>query len=249
MGVKIERSGAAALVILDWQEQRNALGPDEANEVAAAIREAGSDPAVCGLVLTGEGAFCAGGNLKGAVTRTGMPEEQRRQVVYGAFQSLTRSLLEVPVPTVAAIDGAAVGMGFDMALACDSRFIGPKGWCMQGWGRVGLVPGTGGELMLRLRAPGLLWRLLETQERIDAQAAEHWNIGEGCGDAASARERAVARVNALAPMSRQALESYVKLHREALRAQIEAHLGTAVDLQLKLLASPEFKQRVAAVVK
>jgi len=249
MGVKIERSDAAAIIVLDWQEQRNALGPDEAAEVAAAIRQAGSDPAVCGLVLTGNGAFCAGGNLKGAVNRSGMPEEQRRQVVYGAFQSLTRSLLEVPVPTVAAVDGAAVGMGFDMALACDSRFIGPKGWCMQGWGRVGLVPGTGGELMLRLRAPGLLWRLLETQERIDGQAAERWNIGESCGDAASARERAVARVNALAPMSRQALEGYVKLHREALRSQIEAHLGAAVDLQLKLLASPEFKQRVAAVVK
>lgn len=249
MGVRIERSGAAAIVTLDWPEQRNALGPDEASELAALLRQAAEDPLVCGIVLTGEGAFCAGGNLKGAVGRSGMPEEERRQVVYGAFQGLIRTLLDIPVPTVAAIDGAAIGMGFDLALACDSRFLGPRGWCMQGWGRVGLVPGTGGELLLRLRAPNTLWRLLETQGRIDSVLAERLNLAEACGDAASARERAIARANALAPMSRLALTGYVSLHRETIRSQMGPHLQQAVDLQLRLLASPEFKQRVAAAMK
>lgn len=249
MSVRIERSGAAALVILDWPDARNALGPMEAREVTAAIQEAAHDPAVCGVVLTGDGAFCAGGNLKGAVDRSDMPEDQRRQIVYGAFQGLVRALIDVPVPTVAAVDGAAVGMGLDLALACDSRFIGPKGWCMQGWGRVGLIPGTGGELMLRLRAPGALWRLLETQEKIDAASAERLGIGESSGETSTARERAVQRITALASMSREALEGYVILHREELRARIQPHQEAAVALQVKLLASPAFKARVAAAMK
>ena len=86
-------------------------------------------------MLTGNGALCAGGNLRGAVERAGMPEDERRRLVYGAFQGLVRAIIDVPVATIAAIDGPAVGMGFDLALACDSRFVGPDGWCQQGWGR------------------------------------------------------------------------------------------------------------------
>src|SRR4051794_33177144 len=116
MGVKLERRGHAALVVLDWPEQRNSLGPDECNEIAPVLAEAAKDPAVHGVVLTGNGAFCAGGNMKGASDRTGMPEDQRRNLVYGAYQGMMRALIDVPVPTVAAVDGAAVGMGLDMAL-------------------------------------------------------------------------------------------------------------------------------------
>lgn len=248
MGAQLRREGAAAVVTLDWPEQRNAMGPEECNELAAVMKEAAGDSTVCGVVITGNGAFCAGGNMKGAADRSGMPEEERRTLVYGAFQGMIRSVIDVPVPTVAAVDGPAIGMGFDIALACDSRFIGPKGWCMQGWGRVGLIPGTGGELLLRLRAPGLLWRLLEEQPRIDGELAEQWMVGESSGPK-TALERALERVENLAPMSREALASYVELHRAGLRVALAEHLGAAVDRQLKLLASPDFKRRAAAVLK
>src|SRR5687768_13882768 len=113
MSVLVERAGPAAIVVLDWPEQRNALGPDEANAVTAAVQDAANDPEVCGIVLTGNGAFCAGGNLRGAVARQDMPPDERRRLVYGAYQGLIRALVGTPVPTVAALDGAAVGMGFD----------------------------------------------------------------------------------------------------------------------------------------
>ena len=137
-----------------------------------------------------------------------------------------------------------MGLGFDIALACDCRFIGPQGWFMQGWGRVGFVPGTGGEWLLRLRAPGLLWRLLEEQPRIDAALAEAWGIGEGTGGA-TARERAALRVERLAGMGREALEAYARLSRMDTRAGLEAHLDAAVSEQLSLLAHPETRERIA----
>ncbi|HXY91596.1 MAG TPA: enoyl-CoA hydratase/isomerase family protein, partial [Acidimicrobiia bacterium] len=204
-------------------------------------------PDVCGLVLTGNGAFCAGGNLRGAVDRSDLSPGERRQVVYAAYQGVVRALVDCPVPTVAAVDGPAVGMGFDLALACDSRFVGPEGWCQQGWGRVGLVPGTGGELLLRLRAPGALWPLLEEQPRLDAAALAAMGLAEPVTEG-TARGRAIARVERLSTMSREALEAYVALHRAELRVLLPSHLERAVERQLALLASPDFAARVAKVL-
>ena len=209
--------------MLDWPEQRNALGPEEAVEVTEVLEDAAVADDVCGVVLAGNGAFCAGGNLKGMSERSGMSEDDRRTLVYGAFQGLIRAIVDVPVTTVAAIDGPAVGMGFDLALACDSRFVGPDGWCQQGWGKLGLIGGTGGELLLRLRAPGALWGLLEDQPRLDGNAMERLGLGEAVVDA-SARDRAVRRVDALAPMSRDAIEAYVDLYRSDLRARFDEYL-------------------------
>jgi enoyl-CoA hydratase/carnithine racemase len=246
VGVLIERADPAVVVVLDWPDKRNALGPDESLELTDAIRAAVTSE-VCGLVLTGNGAFCAGGNLRGAVDRADLDPDERRQIVYAAYQGVVRALLDCPVPTVAAIDGPAVGMGFDLALACDSRFVGPSGWCQQGWGRVGLVPGTGGELLLRMRAPSALWSLLEEQPRLDAAALTALGLAEPV-DEGTARARAVARVERLSPMSREALEAYVVLYRAELRGLIEPHLERAVERQLSLLASPDFAARVAKVL-
>ena len=248
MGVNIERDGPAAVVVLDWPEARNALGPDEAREVTAAITEAVAPTDVCGVVLTGNGAFCAGGNLKGAVDRSDMPEAERRRLVYGSFQGLVRAVIDVAVPTIAAVDGPAIGLGFDLALACDSRFVGPDGWYQQGWGRVGLVPGTGGVLFLQRHAPDVLWQLLEHQARLDGPAAERLGLSEAVFDC-TARTRAVERVHNLAPMSRDALEGYVALQRADLRRLLDDHLALAVDRQLSLLATPGFAERVARALR
>ena len=133
MGVTVDFEGSVATVTLRWPEQRNALGPDEAREVTAALGSAVEQGAQV-VVLTGEGAFCAGGNLRGMVARAEMPPEERRRLVYSAYQGLLRALVDLPVPTLAALDGPAVGMGFDIALACDARLVGPGGWVRQGWG-------------------------------------------------------------------------------------------------------------------
>ena len=247
MGVLLDRQGPAAVVTMSWPEQRNALGPDEAREVSDALRQAAEAPDVAGVVLTGEGDFCAGGNLKAASTRVEMPPEERRTLVYGAFQGLIQTLVGLPVPTVAAVDGPAVGMGLDLALACDSRFIGPDGWVGQGWGRMSLVPATGGVFFLQLRAPDALWRLLENQPRLDAEAAAALQLAEPAAPS-RAVDRAVERVTRLATMSRAALEAYADLSRHHVRQHLDAHLEIALRHQLVLLADPGFRARVAKVL-
>jgi enoyl-CoA hydratase/carnithine racemase len=237
-----EVAGPAAVVVLDWPDKRNALGPDEANQAAAALRDAAARPGIRGVVLTGNGAFCAGGDLAGMVARAGMPPEQLRALVYGAYQGLIRTVIDLPVPTVAAVDGAAVGMGFDLALACDSRFIGPDGWCRQGWARIGLIPGTGGELLLRTRAPGALWRLLDGQPKVGAALAERLGIGEAA-DGVTARAAAVRRVESYASYPQATVAGYIRLNRSELRARLADHQAECLEVQLGLLGDPAFAGR------
>ena len=248
MGVVTQVAGPAALVILDWPEKRNALGPEQAAELAAALRTAAADPDVRGVVITGNGAFCAGGDIKGMVARADMPPEERRALVYSAYQGLIRAVVELPVPTVAAVDGPAVGMGFDLALACDSRFIGPEGWCRQGWARLGLIPGTGGELLLRRHAPGALWQLLDGQPKVHADLAERLGIGERTGDL-TAREAALHRVESYAAYSRATLAGYVRLNRSELRARLAEHQAECLSVQLELLADPDFRSRAGEALR
>jgi enoyl-CoA hydratase/carnithine racemase len=248
MGVTVAQVEHTALVTMDWPDRRNALGPEEAAAVSEALTEAAAPRDVAVVTLTGNGAFCAGGNLKAASNRTGMAPEERRTLVYGAFQGLVNTLIDLPVPTIAAIDGPAVGMGLDLALACDSRFIGLEAWVSQGWGRVSLVPATGGVLLLELRAPGALWRLLESQPRLDAAAAADLGIAEPA-TGGTALDRALERGQRLSSMSRAALEAYAELSRDHLRRHLHPHMETALRHQLELLADPEFAARVGTVLK
>jgi 2-(1,2-epoxy-1,2-dihydrophenyl)acetyl-CoA isomerase len=247
MRVRAERAGPAAVVTIDDPATRNALDPELATEIAAAVGEAAGDPGVCGVVLTGRGAFCSGANLKGVIDRTGMPAEQRRALVYGAYQAMIRAVLDIPVPIFAAVDGPAIGMGLDLALACDAVLVGPGGWLHQGWGRIGLVPATGGELLLRRRNPLILWKLLEEMPRLDGPEAERLGLAEAV-EGETALARTVRRVTKLAELSRPALEAYVELSRAEIRAALGDHQKLALDHQLGLLASPDFRRRVQAVL-
>jgi enoyl-CoA hydratase/carnithine racemase len=250
MGVLTEIDGPCGIVTLDWPQKRNALGPAEAGELADALRQVADEPGVKGVVVTGNGAFCAGGDLKGMIARADMSPEERRQMVYGAFQGMIKTIVGLPVPTFAAVDGPAVGMGFDIALACDARIVGPGGWFRQGWARIGLIPGTGGELLLRLRAPGALWRLIPGQPKVDAAAAEQLGLAETAGpEFADARSAALARVHMLGDIGRAVLEGYVRLHRADLRARLGDHLAECLAIQVDLLSDPEFPGRAASAVR
>jgi 2-(1,2-epoxy-1,2-dihydrophenyl)acetyl-CoA isomerase len=242
MSIRSEVVDAVLVVTIDCPEVRNALDLESIDEFRRVLASESGHPDIAGIVVTGNGAFCSGANLKSLASRAAGPESTRRGSVEKHAQGLIRQLVALEVPTVAAIDGPAVGMGFDLALACDSRLIGPDGW-----GRVGLIGGTGGCLMLGLLNPSILWKLLEEQPRIDGILAERWGLGEAVTEG-TARDAAIRRISALARLPRLALSNYVSFHRERLREQLEAHLAKAAEIQVELLGDPAFGDRVAALV-
>lgn len=245
MPVHVTLKADVATVTLSWPERRNALGPGEGRELLSVLDELAFDEALRGLVLTGDGAFCAGGDLAALRVLVREGPDAVRSSVYGIFQGIIRRLIAFPVPTVAAVNGAAVGLGMDLALACDRRFVSDAGWFMQGWAAIGLIPGTGGALLFRHRTGRDVSDIL-TQGRVGPDCAEKLGLAVSVeSDAVAAAHDDLASRSQLPDLT---LRSYVALERSVLRDAIEKHLALCVDLQVALLTAPEFLQRTEKFV-
>lgn len=122
--IRLERpAGGVAVLTLNAPEKRNAMTPELTRDFALALDEVRRDAGVRALVLTGCGTvFCAGGDLAMLERMTGqMPDENRREM--GAFYRTYLAILALEVPTIAAINGHAIGAGAAFTLGCDIRLI------------------------------------------------------------------------------------------------------------------------------
>ena len=129
MTVLSEQRGRVAVVTLDRPDRRNALDEAHCLSVAAAVRGAVADGARA-VVLAGAGPhFCAGADLKG------VEDASFAQVLRGALDALVNA----PVPTIAAVQGAALGAGTQLAIACDLRVAAPESRFGIPAGRLGLM--------------------------------------------------------------------------------------------------------------
>jgi enoyl-CoA hydratase/carnithine racemase len=117
--VKVEPRGQALWLTIDREEQRNALDDAVVGELIAGVEVAGTTPGVRALVLTGAGAkvFCAGGNLK--TDAKGDPFRVDPNRLDNPIALLLRALEACPVPTIARVNGHALGGGFGLVCACD----------------------------------------------------------------------------------------------------------------------------------
>lgn len=143
----------AAWITLDGPDTRNALDADAATELIAACDDVDADPGVGVAVITGAGAsFCSGADTA-VLDRL---RTARADQAYEGLDDLYRAFRRVgamAVPTVAAVSGAAVGAGVNLALAADLRIVADDAMFISGFSRIGLHPG-GGHLYLLARAGG-----------------------------------------------------------------------------------------------
>ncbi len=134
-----------ARLVLDRPEAKNALTPEMRDDIVSRVREARADPAVRALLITGVGdAFCAGMDLRqstvaGSGSRPASTLRSTSEALRSGVQAFIRELWELDKPTVAAVNGTAVGPGAHLALACDfvlvcdrTRFV----WSFAKWGLV-----------------------------------------------------------------------------------------------------------------
>jgi enoyl-CoA hydratase/carnithine racemase len=146
---------AIATITLDRPDKRNAFSDDMRSEFIEALERVAADKAIRALVLTGAGkGFCAGGDVSGMQKRMNAPAGEvgfngwhRQQRVHHA-QALLHTM---PKPVVAAVNGAASGLGADTALACD--FVIATEWANFTWSYIhrGIVPDGGGMYFLPRR--------------------------------------------------------------------------------------------------
>lgn len=175
--ITFELSEGVATITLNRPERRNALSEGMIDSIVAALDRAQKDQAVKVLVITGVGkAFCAGGDIKRMDERGGMfggnPAELRDNYRFG-IQRIPLALRKLDKPTIAAVNGAAMGAGCDIACMCDIRIASEEARFSSSFVNVGLVPGDGGTFFLpRIVGLSKACEMIFTGEIIDAKEAQ-----------------------------------------------------------------------------
>jgi enoyl-CoA hydratase/carnithine racemase len=162
-------------------ERRNPLtGNTAVEEMLAAIARIEADRSVRAVILTGAGtAFSSGGNIRDMERHASgsVPGMEIRQDYRRGIQQLPLALFNLEVPVIAAVNGAAIGAGLDLACMCDIRIASEHAKFAESFVKLGIIPGDGGAWLLpRIIGLSRAAELTFTGQTIDAQQALEWNL-------------------------------------------------------------------------
>lgn len=180
--ITLERRGAVAILTLNRPENLNALGaPGDGDQVRDACEEINADQGVRCVILTGAGrAFSAGGDVKAMKARegafggggVGIRDNYRTNI-----HRVVRSIYGLEVPSIAAVNGAAIGLGCDVACMCDIRIAADTAKFGVTFLKLGLIPGDGGAWLLpRTVGMSRAAEMLFTGDVVDAATAAEWGL-------------------------------------------------------------------------
>lgn len=162
-----------ATITLNRPDRRNAFSPEMSESINRAVEDAAKDKKVRVLVITGTGrAFCSGADVKAMAERANRQGSEKDEPEIRS-EPLHVLLNKFEKPVIAAINGVAVGGGFDLALACDIRIASDRARFAEVFIRRGLIPAMGGIYFLpRLVGIDKACQLIWTGDMIDAREAE-----------------------------------------------------------------------------
>lgn len=233
-----------ALITVNDPDRRNAVNDSMSAQLRSAVERAEADSNVHAIVVTGAGkAFCAGADL----TALGSAAEQGLLRLYDGFMALANCAL----PTIAAVNGAAVGAGLNLALAADVRIAGPKALFDTRFQKLGIHPGGGCTWMLT-RAVGtqVARAALLFGMAFDAEDAVRYGLALRVADDPVADALELAAGPAAAPrevvLATKATMRATANPGEVDTAQHELAKQTELGPQARSIRSPAFAERLAA---
>jgi enoyl-CoA hydratase len=245
--IRLERDGRVATIVIDRPEKRNALNATVRRELIAALDSLRGDDAVRVVIVTGAGdkAFIAGADIGEFAERT--PIDQRNAMT---GPRIFDEIAAFPKPTIAMINGFALGGGCELALACDLRIAAASARLGQPEIRLGILPGGGGTQRLpRLIGAGRAMRLILTGELIDAAEAERIGLVEWVVEDDRLREFTRGIAITIAGFSPVALERAKTAVRTAMEAPLAAGLAHERELFVAAFASEDRSEGIRAFLE
>jgi enoyl-CoA hydratase len=244
--IRVEREEAVAIVTIDRQEALNAVDVATLTELRDHLRELADDASARVVILTGAGekAFVAGADIK---YMSGLDVEHAKE--WGALGHEAGRLLEtMPKPTIAAINGFALGGGCELAVACDIRYAASSAKLGQPEVNLGIIPGWGGtQRIVRLCGLGVAKELIFTGRTVDAEEALRIGLVNAIAD--PVLDRALETAHDLAAKSALALALAKRLCNLTLGVDHAGSLETEADEFGALFASADAKEGLTAFVE
>lgn len=218
------------VLTLSNPEHRNALGPGMYAAGVEALSVAESSAEVRSVVIAGEGAmFCAGGDLQRLQANRQQAPEVQAQAIEG-LHSWIEAIRTFPKPVIAAVEGAAAGAGFSLALACDLIVAAEDAVFVMAYSSVALSPDGGGSWSLTQALPRqLVSELLMAGERIGAARLHELGLVNRVARRGDALAQALALAEQLNARAPNALASIKELINDAPAATLSRHLASERD--------------------
>lgn len=249
--IHLEIEDAIATVVIDNPGKRNALSSLMRGSLLAALKRADANTAVRVIMLTGHGdSFCAGGDISVLKELKGTDDEEGFIRLLDEGKAIVGLLRNSMKPTIAVVNGPALGGGFFIALSCDLRFCGTCASFGAPLVKLGLGPDWGGTYLLpRLVGSAKALEMLFTGEGIDADEALRIGLANRVWPDAELSERALEIARQLTSFPAPVLAR----HKHAIHATWDQSFDETVELERRLqllnFRSSDFSEGIAAFLE
>jgi 2-(1,2-epoxy-1,2-dihydrophenyl)acetyl-CoA isomerase len=244
--VETRREGAVVTITLNRPDKLNAFDQVMHAAFAAALKDARA-PDVRAVVLTGAGrGFCVGQDL--AELRSG--DTDVAGLLRGRWNRHVLALRELEKPVLAAVNGAAAGAGLSLACACDIRIAAEAAAFVPAFGKVGLVPDSGGSwLVPRLLGYARAFEWMTSGRSLTAAEAQGWGLVGEVVEADALAERAQEVASELAALPTKAVAMTKRLFERAATTRLQEQLELEAQLQAAAVETEDFAEGVAAFLE
>jgi enoyl-CoA hydratase/carnithine racemase len=231
------------LVLLNRPDKLNSLNQTMVAEVGAALTSAADSLDVRCVLITGEGrAFCAGRDISAA-----RPDEDAYDIIAHHVNPMLATIYHCPKPTVAAVNGPAMGVGLGIALACDIVIAADDAKISSPFGRLGIALDSGGHYFLpRLVGYHRAMELIYTSEVIGGTQAAAWGLVNRSVPGTELREHSLELARRIAAGPVNAFMAEKAFVRQAEAMTYDQVCGAEAKLQGSLMGSPEYAEGLAA---
>ena len=251
----VSQQGHIVTLTINRPDMRNALGePGDGQVFFDTIAKINADRNIRCVILTGAGsAFSAGGNIKAMQKREGPFEGGAMHVADGyrrGIHQIVKSLWGLEVPAIAAVNGAAIGLGNDVACLCDMRIASEKAIFGATFLKIGLIPGDGGAWLLpRIIGHARASELLFTGNIVSAEMALDWGLVSQVVSDDKLLETAHDMATDIVRQSGESLRAAKRLMRHGQTSGFETVMEMSANAQALMHVSEDHLEAVSAMLE
>lgn len=247
--VNFERHEKVALLKLSRPEAMNAIDPHMKRDLPAALELAARDPQISAVVLTGAGdrAFCTGSDLKAASASDDRSVRRTARSILYDYQPVIDLITRMDKPVIAAVNGAAVGIGMSMALSCDLMLMSSSAYLMAPFMNIGLIP-DGGAAWFLVRKLGYAraFEALSAARKLSAAECLEWGLCNRVVDPAALRDDALNWAQELASRPPIAMALTKRVARQSLVSGLQDMISLEAELQAMCAATEDAREAMTA---